>query len=100
MKQYRGIQETQREESPSSSEESEPAFVTSPPRPWAEFTTLMTNIRRRRGLNYVSERLKARTITPTVIRVQKKVSKSADRMILLGQLAKEHLMATKTKEKA
>jgi hypothetical protein len=33
IKQYRGIQETQREKSPSSSEESEPAFATSPPRP-------------------------------------------------------------------
>jgi hypothetical protein len=100
MKQYGGIQETQRKESPLSSEESEPAFATPPPRPWAEFTTPITNTGRRRGSNYVFERLKAGTITPTVIRVQEKVSKSADQMILSGQLAKEHLMATKTKEKA
>jgi hypothetical protein len=41
-----------------------------------------------------------RTITPTVVRVQKKVEKAADRIILAGQLAKEHLAATKAREKA
>jgi hypothetical protein len=83
-----------------SSEESKPTFTTLPPRLWAEFTTPITNTRQRRGSNYVFERLKARTITPTVIQVQEKVSKSANRIILSEQLAKEHLIAIKTKKKA
>ena len=48
----------------------------------------------------MTERLKAGNITPTVIRVQEKVSKSADRMVLIGQLSTEHLRATQSREKA
>ena len=48
----------------------------------------------------MTERLKAGNITPTVIRVQEKVSKSADRMVLAGQLSTEHLRATQSREKA
>jgi hypothetical protein len=47
----------------------------------------------------VIERLKAGNITPTVIQVQEKVTKSADRMILAGQLSTELLTATKRSEK-
>jgi hypothetical protein len=48
----------------------------------------------------VTERLKAGNITPTVIRVQEKVLKSADRMVLAGQLSTELLTATKRSETA
>jgi hypothetical protein len=48
----------------------------------------------------MTERLKAGNITLTVIRVQEKVSKSADRMVLAGQLSTELLTATKQSEKA
>jgi hypothetical protein len=41
-----------------------------------------------------------KTITLTVVQVQKKVKKAADQMILAGQLAKEHLAATKARKKA
>ena len=100
LKQYGGIQEVQREETPSSDDESEPAFATPPPPPWHEFTTPITNTGRRRGSQYVKGRLLVGTVTPTVIRVQEKVEKAADRMILTGQLAKEHLAATIAREKA
>ena len=91
MKQYGGVQELEREES---SDESSVGFTTPPPPPWHEFTTPITNTGRRRGSNYVTERLRAGNITPTVIRVQEKVSKSADRIVLAGQLSTEHLRAT------
>jgi len=97
MKQYGGVQELEREES---SDESSVGFATPPPPPWHEFTTPITNTGRRRGSNYVTERLRAGNITPTVIRVQEKVSKSADRMVLAGQLSTEHLRATQSREKA
>jgi hypothetical protein len=94
MKQYGRVQEAQLYE-----EEESEGFATPPLRPWIEFKTPITNTGRQQGLNYVTERLKAGNITPTVIRVQEKVTKSADRMILAGQLSTELLTATKRSEK-
>jgi hypothetical protein len=96
MKQYSGVQEAQRDEE----EEEESEGFATPPHPWTEFKTPITNTGRRRGSNYVTERLKAGNITPTVIRVQEKVLKSADRMVLVGQLSTELLTATKRSETA
>jgi hypothetical protein len=97
MKEFGGIQEAQES---SSDDDSEPAFATPPLRPWKEFKTPITNTERRRGSDYVTVRLKAGDVTPTLIRVQEKVSKSADQMVLSGQLSKEHLIAIQAREKA
>jgi hypothetical protein len=99
MRDYGGIQERSREESDKESdEESEPTFATPPPPPWHEFNTPITNTGRRKGVDYIKLRMLAGTITPTVIRVQEKVEKAADRMILRGQLSTELLAANKAKE--
>jgi hypothetical protein len=97
MKEFGGIQEAQES---SSDDDSKPAFATPPLRPWKEFKTPITNTERRRGSDYVTVRLKAEDVTPTLIRVQEKVSKSADQMVLSGQLSKEHLIAIQAREKA
>ena len=89
----------QREETPSSDEDSEPVFATPSPIQWHEFTTLISNTGRRREMQYIKGRLLVKSITPTVIRVQEKVEKVADRIILAGQLSTELLAATKAKEK-
>jgi hypothetical protein len=97
MKQYGRMQEAQRDKE---SEEESEGFATPPLRPWTEFKTPHTNTGRRRGSNYVMERLKVGNIMPTVIRVQEKVSKSADRMVHVGQLSTELLITIKRSEKA
>ena len=103
MKEYGGIQET-KEKSPSDDEDedededSEPAFRTPPPPSWSEFNTLITNTARRRGAQYVKGRMLAGEITPTVVRVQEKVEKAADQMILKGQLSTELLATNNPKE--
>ena len=97
MKQYGRVQEAQLYEE---EEEESEGFATPPPCPWIEFKTPIINTGRRRDSNYVTERLKAGNITPTVIRVQEKITKLADRMILAGQLSIELLTATKRLEKA
>jgi len=58
--------------------------------------TQITNTQRKRGSEYVKERMIARPITPTVIRVMEKVQKGSDKMILEGQLSMELLKATTT----
>lgn len=97
MKEYGGIQEQEEREL---SIESSIGFATPPPRPWHEFDTPITNTGRRRGSDYISKRLQEGLITPTVLRVQEKVSKSADRMVLAGQLSTEYLRAMQSREKA
>jgi hypothetical protein len=66
IKEYRGIQEAL---DSSTDEDESNAFATPPPPPWPEFKTLITNTGRRRGSKYITARLKAGDITPTVIRV-------------------------------
>jgi hypothetical protein len=58
--------------------------------------TPITNTQRKRGSEYVKERMIAGPITPTAIRVMEKVQKGSDKMILEGQLSKELLKATTT----
>jgi hypothetical protein len=96
MKTFGGIQEETRveESSSSSNEEEEPAFATPPPLDWSQFNTPITNTHRKRGSEYIKSRATTGPLTPTVIRVMEKVEKSADRMILQGQLATEMLRAT------
>jgi DDE superfamily endonuclease len=96
MKEYGGIQEAPRVES---SDDESDGFATPPPI-WTEFDTPITNTGRRRGQAYVTERLKEGNITPTVLRVQDKVVKAADRMVSAGQLLTEYLRATQAREQA
>ena len=83
-----------------SSDDKSEGFGTLLPRPWNEFNTPITNTGRRRRQDYVIERLKGGVITPTVIRVQEKVAKASDIMVLAGQLSTEYLRATQAREKA
>jgi hypothetical protein len=57
MKAYRGIQNAVEAEEVAISRESTPGFATPPPRPWSEFTTPITNTQRKRGSEYVKERM-------------------------------------------
>ena len=97
MKEYSGVQDVPTVES---SDDESIGFATPPPPIWPEFKTPITNTSRRRGQEYVTERLKAGDITPTVIRVQEKVIKAGDRMVIAGQLSTEYLRATQQREKA
>ena len=97
MKQYSRVQEAQRDKE---EEEESEGFATPLPHLWTEFKTPIINTGWRKGSNYMTERLKAGNITLTVIQVQEKVLKSADRMVLAGQLSTELLTATKQLEKA
>ena len=77
------------------------AFATPPPRTpspttnWAEWDTPLTIRTRKKGVEYVQERLEAALsgvpITPTVKRVQEKVKGAAERSILSGALAKQRV---------
>jgi len=96
MKAYGGIQNAVEAEEVAISRESTPGFATPLPRLWSEFMTPITNTQRKRGSEYVKERMVAGPITPTVIRVMEKVQKGSDKMILEGQLSKELLKATTT----
>jgi DDE superfamily endonuclease len=96
MKVYGGIQEYPLV---GSDNKESNAFATPPPS-WAEFCTPVTNTGRRKGQEYITNRLIDGLITPTVIRVQEKVAKAGDCMVSAGQLAKEHLLATQAQEKA
>jgi DNA-binding protein H-NS len=95
MKEYGGQQGRERSCSVDSDES---GFMTPPP-PWHEFTTPITNTGRRRGAQYVAGRLQVGEITPTIIRVQEKVEKAADKMILAGQLSTELLTVNNAKQK-
>jgi len=97
MKDYGGQQGRERS---CSIDSSDAGFATPPPPPWHEFTTPVTNTGRRRGAQYVVGRLQTGQITPTVIRVQEKVEKAADKMILAGQLSTELLSVDNAKQKA
>ena len=93
MKDYGGNQEGDSTDSDESI-----AFATPPPC-WHEFSTPTTNIGRRRGAEHVKGRLAVGMITPTVLRVQEKVEKASNQMILSGQLATELLTVNNTKQK-
>ena len=97
MKEYSGVQDAPTVES---SDDESIGFATPPPPIRSEFKTPITNTSRRRGQEYVTERLKAGDITPTAIRVQEKVVKAGDRMVIAGQLSTEYLRATQQREKA
>jgi hypothetical protein len=97
MKEYGGIQEQEQVELFNDSSE---GFATPPPQPWHEFSTPITNTQRRRGSEYVMERLQSGDITPTVLRVQDKVARASDRMVLAGQLSIEYLRAIQAHEQA
>ena len=81
MKEYGGVQDAPVVES---SDDESIGFATLPPPIWSEFKTPITNTGRRQGQEYVIERLKAGDITPIVIRVQEKVTKAGDRMVIAG----------------
>ena len=94
MKDYGGMQDNIQRESdrePSSS----PAFATPPPKPWEEYNHPITYTQRKRGSNYVDERIEKGPwpLTPTVKRVKLKVDKYVEAHLHSGQLAKEHLEA-------
>jgi len=97
MKEYGGVQEEIQVEC---SDDESDGFATPPPPVWSEWNTPITNTGRRRGQEYVTERLKEGKITPTVLRVQDKVVKASDRMVSAGQLSTEFLRATQAREKA
>jgi len=73
---------------------SEPAFATPPPPPMSEYKTPITNTQRRRGSDYIQERVTAKDITPTVLHVMEKVERGTTRMVHKGKLAQELLRAT------
>jgi hypothetical protein len=91
MKDYGGHQGT--EDIWDESSDSEPAFGTPPPLPWRQYTTPITNIERKRGSEYIQQRIQNGPITPTVIRVMQKVEKGTEKMVIQGQLSKELLAA-------
>ena len=64
-----------------------------------EFTTLIMNTRQRRGFLYIKDRIITGDITPTAIRVIKKVEKAADIMIFDRQLSTELLAVNNAKKK-
>ena len=73
---------------------SEPAFATPPPPPMSKYKTPITNTQRRRGSDYIQERVAAKDITPTVLHVIEKVERGTTRMVHKGKLAQELLQAT------
>jgi hypothetical protein len=90
MDKYGGIQEepiepTERE--PSSS----PAFATPPPRPWSEFATPLTFTARKRGNDYVNERIEEGPLTPTVKRVKLKCDKYVETKLQSSELYRQRL---------
>ena len=91
MKEYSGIQEAACIDS---TDDKSDGFATPPPLNWHEFRTPTCNRTRLSGQEYVATRLKAGNITPSVVRVQEKVGKASDRMVLAGQLSTEYLQAT------
>lgn len=97
MKEYGGIQVPPIAESDDSESD---AVATPPPPIWSEFKTPLTNRTRRKGQAYVTERIIAGKITPTVRRVQEKVVKATDIMVIAGQLSTEYLKAMRVKEQA
>ena len=97
MKEYGGIQEAACTDS---TDDESDGFTTPPPPNWHEFRTPTSNRTRLSGQEYVATRLKAGNITPLVVRVQEKVGKASDRMVLAGQLSTEYLQATQAREKA
>jgi DDE superfamily endonuclease len=92
MKKYGGIQETPValiEREPSSS----PAFATPPPKPWDEFNTPITFSQRKRGHEFVEERIENGPwpLTPIVKRVKAKCDKYVETNLQSGELAKARL---------
>ena len=97
MTKYGGLQEAQTlplaqieaEREPSSS----PAFATPPPPPMNEYNTPATYTQRRRGVDWMDDKLENGPfpLTPTFKRVKSKVDKYTEREMHSGQLAKAHL---------
>ena len=58
----------------------------------------ITNAKRKRGLEYVKNRIIIRVIILTVIRVQEKVKKTTDSITIKGQLLTELSMTNNAKK--
>jgi hypothetical protein len=89
MNQYGGIQKPESIREPSSS----PAFATPPPKPWNEFNTPITYTQRKRGAEYMDDRLENGPfpLTPSFKRVKAKVDKFTEKRLHTGELAQQHL---------
>ena len=60
----------------------------------SKYKPLITNTQRRRGSDYIQERVAAKDITPTVLYVIEKVERGTTWMVYKGKLAQELLQAT------
>jgi hypothetical protein len=91
MNQYGGIQESESE--PTREPSSSPAFATPPPRPWEEFRTPITYTGRKRGADYLDNRLDNGPfpLTPSFRHVKAKVDKFTENQLHTGELAQQHL---------
>ena len=81
IKEYSGVQEEIQVEC---SDDESDGFATPPLPVWSKWNTPITNTGRRRGQEYMMERLKEGKITLTVLCVQDKVVKASDRMVSAG----------------
>ena len=60
----------------------------------SEYKTLITNTQRRRGSDYIQERVAIKDITLMVLYIIEKVKRGTTQMVHKGKLAQELLQAT------
>ena len=95
MKVYGGIQENQDPVPSTPSRESTPTFATPPSARWSKFKTPVTFTQRKRGVDYIDDRIQNGPwpLTPTAIHVKEKTEKGTQQLLLSGNLSTELLRA-------
>jgi hypothetical protein len=106
MNKYGRIQEPESVEPILREPSSSPAFATPPPRPWKEFDTPVTYTQRKRGADYIDDRLENGPfpLTLSFRHIEAKVDKFTDRQLYTRELAQQYLKSvlayqTVTKER-